>query len=847
MKLLKPYIAFLFNFDKEKLSTDIIYFHLTSKKQKQAVAHCRLQFISEKGLLRVYKYYKIGRKTKKYLRPREATEDLRNAMYLLTEKSDSPFDMKGLIEYCKTFKIPKPKVTNVCWYCLQRNIWTDLEPNNTLTYKGKSICKLCTRRELIRELQRSTLNVTAGLAKFYEQQAKRKGSLDDVLSKITLGSETNIDDKESTLFDIIPAIKPDLSTKVYQIKAIPKKLRELLINDGIKYFLPVQKQALEAGLLEDKDLLIVAGTSSGKSPLVALTNQKYEQFRKRYKKIGLKTAIRVGMSRLETEQDKPIIDGAYQSADIIVATYEAFDFLLRDGGAKELGDIGTICIDEIQMLMAKERGFRLNGLITRLKALFPKSQFIYLSATIGNPEELAKDLSAQCLTYTARPIPLERHTLLTESEEQRYSFISELCRKEERLKSSSGYYGQCLVFTNSRRGCEKVANRLKKDGIRATHYHAGLTFSERKRIESKFEQGKFSTVVTTIALGAGVDFPASLVVFENLAMGAQWLTVAEFHQMLGRAGRLGFHDKGKVYLLIEPGRKIYRGQELTEEQVAFDLLTKPIEPVEPVLDTIEEEEEVLATIVAFGRVNISTQEKMIFKNLQGRTNKLKDDVEHLKKMGMVEIKNKIIYPTKLGKAVSLSFLSPAYALRLVQEIERQRKKGDKEDLALDLAISIQPFSSAYLSSRLQAEVERLLKSTISSSVFSGVVLDLYSGNTWGQNKPTSFILDTFSNWTKYIFTCNCLDRPFCDCGEKTFSKILVDLRTKGYNPVRIATEIRKNYNIQVYPGDVYSWLDSLVHSLEAIQRLAKVLEEQELEKKAVDIAKIIEKPKYLKS
>jgi len=42
--------------------------------------------------------------------------------------------------------------------------------------------------------------------------------------------------------------------------------------------------------------------------------------------------------------------------------------------------------------------------------------------------------------------------------------------------------------------------------------------------------------VTTAALGAGVDFPASQVIFDSLAMGIEWLTVQEFHQMSGRSG-----------------------------------------------------------------------------------------------------------------------------------------------------------------------------------------------------------------------------------------------------------------------------------------------------------------------
>ena len=551
------------------------------------------------------------------------------------------------------------------------------------------------------------------------------------------------------------------------------------------------------------------------------------------------------MSRINIEGEfKPIIDDDFKKSEIIVATYEAFDYLLRDGKKADLGVIGTIVIDEVQMLVAEERGFRLNGLIARLKALFPHTQFIYLSATIGNPANLAIELSANCVEYLDRPIPLERHTILTENEAERFDHLFNICKNEEMIISKSGYRGQSLVFTNSRKNCEVLSNKLKKRGINSTYYHAGLTYTQRKRVEKGFEKGKFSTVVTTIALGAGVDFPASAVIFENLAMGIKWLSVAEFHQMLGRAGRFGFHDKGKVYLLVEPGRKIFVGQKETEEQIAFGLLTKPIEDVEPILETIEEEEEVLATIVAFNTVNIQ-DDKMIFVNILGRSNPLRDNIKSLRKMGMITIENQTIFPTKLGRAVSLSFLSPSYAIRVVQEIQRKKMKQFEKDFALTLAIKIQPFRAAHLAPRVHGDIERTLKSTISTNIFSGVILELYTGNGWGRNNPSKLVIDTFSKWSQSIFTCICAEKPFCDCGEIAFSKILVEFRQKGFSPTHIANEIRKEFNILTYPGDIYSWLDSLVHHLNAIERLAKVLEEEEIQKFALSLTKDIENPKSI--
>ncbi|MDY7081502.1 MAG: helicase-related protein, partial [Halobacteria archaeon] len=112
--------------------------------------------------------------------------------------------------------------------------------------------------------------------------------------------------------------------------------------------------------------------------------------------------------------------------------------------------------------------------------------------------------------------------------------VDRLVKREFNRKSSKGYRGQTIVFTNSRRRCHELAGRIETS---AAAYHAGLSHDERKGIERSFENGDIAAVVTTAALGAGVDFPASQVIFERMAMGIEWLSVQEFEQMLGRAGR----------------------------------------------------------------------------------------------------------------------------------------------------------------------------------------------------------------------------------------------------------------------------------------------------------------------
>jgi helicase len=133
--------------------------------------------------------------------------------------------------------------------------------------------------------------------------------------------------------------------------------------------------------------------------------------------------------------------------------------------------------------------------------------------------------------------------------------------------------------------------------MRAAAYHAGLSSQERRDVETKFSKGKLMAVVTTAALGAGVDFPASQVIFDSLAMGREWLSVQEFNQMGGRAGRPDFHDLGRVVILAEPGGVYSRESQFTEEEVAMRLLKGEMEEVAPEHDEEGSSEEYVANAV----------------------------------------------------------------------------------------------------------------------------------------------------------------------------------------------------------------------------------------------------------
>ena len=568
-------------------------------------------------------------------------------------------------DFLRGMQIPWKKVS-LCRTCLFDDRITPLTEETRIRCGSEYVCLDCAKRELRRELahirklgKRTQLHI--------EELLEEYRDLDMVLA--ILQPETL--DMKKTMFDCLEAHEQVMTERIENL-ALPREFTEIC---GVETLMPAQQLAVEAGLLYGKDLLVVAATASGKTfigemaglknyiekrgrtlflvPLVALANQKYDRFSEKYGKIA-QTSIMTGTSRLNLPETRPVGNrGA--GGGIVVGTYEGVDNMLRKG--MPLHNIGTVVIDEVQMLEDPDRGHRLDGLIARLKYVAPKAQFLYLSATIGSPNILAKKLGASLVSYAARPVALERHLIFTDHD-AKPKYIKKLVFEEFNKTSSKGYKGQTIVFTNSRTRCHTLAASI---GNLAAPYHAGLTSQERRQIEKKFEEGKLACVVTTAALAAGVDFPASQVIFDALAMGINWLTVQEFHQMMGRAGRPDFHDIGRVVLLAEPGASYSRDTKLTEEEVAIQLLKGKMEEVAPVYD-IEASSEEFAANAVIARGNLRDAEK-IGESMVGTG---EDPVSEMQKHKLVKISGNTIELAPLGRIMAEHFLG----MNRVLEIDR---------------------------------------------------------------------------------------------------------------------------------------------------------------------------------
>jgi len=787
--------------------------------------------------IRPYKFTVKKDEKENLLPPSEAIKILRKQqVFLVGDDPETEEMLDSLnISYRKT---------RICRHCTFEGYITLIKRDRSYLFHNEYICRICAEEEIKRELESRGFDLST--FKNFKKLLERTGNLEEVL-KIFNPHFNPIKNPELTLFDRITTTdKHNLpEAKVKKLKIDPR-FREILSKQAEK-LLPVQILSLKAGLLKGESQLVVAATASGKTligelagipralnggkfiyltPLVALANQKYRDFKKRYEQLDLKVSIRVGMSRIKAKDELVIKDESFQDADIIVGTYEGLDFILRSGRARELGEIGTVVIDEIHTLDDPERGSRLNGLIKRLETIFPDVQMLGLSATVKNPREIADEFQMKLVEYNQRPVPLERHLVFVRSEYDKVDLLAEICRNEHRNISRKGFHGSTIIFTNSRRKTHEIATYLNQKKVKTAAYHAGLSYSKKISIEKKFLSQEISTVVTTAALAAGVDFPASQVIFESLTMGNKWLTSNEFHQMLGRAGRPSYHDIGKVYLLPEVGREF---DDETEETVALDLLESDVETINVKYGEDELVEQLLADVCS-GRVGDVSALQDAYKD-QDLPMEFDTALNIITDYKLVKEEGESLKATPYGKAVSVSFLHHEDAEYIRKNMARRNP--------LELVLNLEPLENAYLSARLSAHMSKVLKINVSPRLFADSTLDIISSSDNLVKFDPAF-QEKIVNLQLEFFTCKCKEKPFCTCFQAGLSRRILKYRMQKKDPVEISRRLLRDYDIHIYPGDIFTWLDSVIRLLEAMGRIALAFNKKKLAHEFKQLIKVIE-------
>lgn len=389
--------------------------------------------------------------------------------------------------------------------------------------------------------------------------------------------------------------------------AVDAWLLQRLQSWGIKSLTDIQRCALAAGAADGRSLVVSAPTSSGKTLVgeiavlcalraglraiylvshKALADQKYLDFVARF---GEGSAEPIGSVGLNTgDRTEGDVD-----SQLMVATYEKALGLFLSGQLRPNNSL--VVADELQILGEPGRGPDIEALCSALRQRGIK-QFVALTATVENPEDLAGWMTCDLVRSSHRDVPLHQEVwycgrahrtkfgddsgqdihggapatndiytvvdhllqldqgpvlVFTESRKEAVTFATAYGQRRPRVSIGIEMAEQLDLFSEP----TESSDQLRENAERRVAFHtADLSPQERQVIEGGFTDGKFEVCFATSTLAAGVNFPFRTIVFSKLtyrwgARRGSQIVRSDYRNMSGRAGRLGMHADGFAILL----------------------------------------------------------------------------------------------------------------------------------------------------------------------------------------------------------------------------------------------------------------------------------------------------------
>lgn len=350
-------------------------------------------------------------------------------------------------------------------------------------------------------------------------------------------------------------------------------------------------------------------------PFRALADEHYDLFRERY---GDLLSVVISTSDW-TEFDNDIRAGSFNLA---VMTYEKLmSFLIQQPDL--IGRCTALVVDEVQLLSDGERGADLEVLLTQVMLAENAPQVIALSASLDDVNRLDVWLRATLASSAERPIPLtqcvcapsgsavvlgadgtpevrrlaspqaDREGLVTALTQrflaegkQVIVFRSTVAKVVETARSLRARLPAAGVdqLINERLNAlddSDVVNDLRLCLASGVGFHnADLTHPERRLTEDAFRSGHARALVATTTLAMGVNLPSDVVIVadstRHVPARGGWnirnISVAEYRNASGRAGRLGQRTAGYAVLIAE--------NDVEQRQLVSAYLLGHVEPVE---------------------------------------------------------------------------------------------------------------------------------------------------------------------------------------------------------------------------------------------------------------------------
>jgi superfamily II RNA helicase len=256
-------------------------------------------------------------------------------------------------------------------------------------------------------------------------------------------------------------------------------------------------------------------------------------------------------------------------APIVTATAEVLaNQALRRGRET---DAGLVIMDEFHFYADPDRGWAWQVPLLELT----QSQFVLMSATLGDVTRFERDLTRRTgrhtatISHTERPVPLRFayalspvhetiERLLAEDKAPVYVVHFTQAAALERAqaltsvnvcsRAEKDQIAETIGHFRFSAGFGRTLSRLVRHGVGV--HHAGMLPRYRRLVERLAQAGLLKVICGTDTLGVGINVPIRTVLFTALSkydgQRTRHLKAREFHQIAGRAGRAGFDDVGHV-------------------------------------------------------------------------------------------------------------------------------------------------------------------------------------------------------------------------------------------------------------------------------------------------------------
>ena len=357
----------------------------------------------------------------------------------------------------------------------------------------------------------------------------------------------NDEDDEEVLVDLpdAPARKISARRRLTPVEALKQ-------HWGYDGFRELQGEAVQ-GVVERKDVLVILPTGGGKSlcyqvpaacglglvlvvsPLIALMDDQVAGAREAGLRAGAlhSNADEAEKRRLRDALDRDELDLLYVSPERLS---------VGDVLGRHANRLALVAVDEAHCVSHWGHDFRPEyRTLGKLFDQIPNVPRMGLTAT-ATPQ-VQEDIVQQL--QLRRPVRLVGHmdrANLTYRCLQRHDQTAQILAVVRRHPGDGG-----IVYAQTRKDVERIAETLKGHKVQAAGYHAGMTPAIRAKVQSDFVNERLNVVVATIAFGMGIDRSnVRYVIHANAPK-----SIEHYQQEAGRAGRDG--DPAECVLLFSAG------------------------------------------------------------------------------------------------------------------------------------------------------------------------------------------------------------------------------------------------------------------------------------------------------